>query len=313
MYPPINFLAKNGILAFAFVGPFFCGPCWAQLKVLSSGNVAEQWRNTQIESIVEQAKNLQLSESLQKELRDQLEWLKTWEPGDMSHQSVSPQREFPAVDEEPIIDPDGHAAELRKKLFDAEAQPTEEDTQSLRDALIERPNDPGLRQLHVHWLDQFQYRKTYARQIADSARKLAVLLEQGADADSDTYRLVRGFCYFRSARALAYCELPEVVAKQPIEDPELHEAELLGAYSQMKELLSQDRPELVLLEVRMLRRDNWLGQALMLLERSASAVELQWYLKKRRDLLEELSWTIPAKEAGEIYAKHFPEAVAEER
>ena len=62
----------------------------------------------------------------------------------------------------------------------------------------------------------------------------------------------------------------------------------------------------------MLRRDGWFGRALNMLEDHGERLELQWYLKKRRDLLQELTWEGPAKEAAALYAEKFPEEVAKE-
>jgi hypothetical protein len=284
---------------------------FAQLNVLSTGNLAQQWRASQIESVQKQLNDTSLSQELLEELNSQQQWLQAWRPGSLPSLSSFEQLEFPSAEAEPVIDPDGIATEYRNRLFGKGAQPTATDTQALRDALQEHPNDIGLKQLHLHWLDQVPYRKSYAKQIAESAAKLASLLDQ--QSRSEDIQRAQGFCYFRAARALTYCELPEVIAKQPIDDFNLHEAELLDFYNRSIELLGSNHPELILLNVRMLRRDKWLGRALMLLERSTGVIEPQWYLKKRRDILVDLAWSFPAEEAASIYAKKFPKSVAEER
>ena len=109
-----------------------------------------------------------------------------------------------------------------------------------------------------------------------------------------------------AARALAYQELPEVVAEKPIADPQQHETDLIIAYNQLVDLFGRGRPEFILLEIRMLRRDHWYGQALRLLEKYGDLIEPQWFLEKRRDLLLEMGWSAPAKEAAQVYATAFP-------
>jgi hypothetical protein len=95
-------------------------------------------------------------------------------------------------------------------------------------------------------------------------------------------------------------ESKEAVAQKPIEDLQKHEAQLLGFYTQIGDLVGHNRPEFILLEIRMLRRDSWYGRALVLLEESANVIDTQWYLNYRRDLLKDLGWNEPAKEAEEI-------------
>lgn len=51
---------------------------------------------------------------------------------------------------------------------------------------------------------------------------------------------------------------------------------------------------------------------LPLLTDHATNIDPQWFLKKQRDLLFELGWDTPGKEAAEVYQKAFPEAVEAE-
>jgi hypothetical protein len=283
----------------------------AQLKILSKGNLADEWRSAQLESIQAQLTDAELSGLMHEELSAQLAWLNAWKPGSLTEESPIEQRVFQEFDPEPIIDPERSAAQYRARLLGDGAQPTAKDTDALRDALTAQPADIGLRQLHLHWLDQIQFRKKFTREIVQSANRLAGLLE-AIEPETDALRLAKGFCYFRSARALAYYELPDVLSQQPIDDPQNHEAALLESYRKMLEILGDDRPEVTLLVARMLRRDGWFGRSLLLLEQSASSIDQQWYLKKRRDLLRELTWSFPADEAARIYARLYPAAVAEE-
>lgn len=282
------------------------GLCFGQLTVLSSGNVNLKWRSTQLELIEQQLQDTQIKGPLRLELEAQKQWLGTWSAGSLTESPLLEQESVGQLMEEPIIDPNGLATNLREQLLGKEARPTVDNTDALLTALRANPDDPGLRQLHLHWLDQKQYRERYAAEIADLARRLAGIYA-AVNPQTEELKIARGFCHYRCARALAYRELPEVVLQKPIADLQSHEAELLAAYSQLVELFGNERPEFILLEIRMLRRDHWYGHALSLLEKHGKIIDRQWFLEKRRDLLQELGWTGPAKEAAEIYANAFPE------
>jgi len=280
-----------------------------QLTVLSSGNVNLKWRSTQLELIDQQLSDAQIKGQLRLELEAQKQWLTAWASGSMTSGPLIQHAVVDRMLPEPTIDPSGKAKKHRARLLGTNAKPTVADTQALHEALKENPSDIGLRQLHLHWLDQKQYRKEYAHEIAEAARKLAGMLTE-VEPQNEELKLARGYCYYRVARALVYQELPEVVARKPIHNLQTHEAELLGATTQLQELFGKDRPEFILIEIRMLRRDHWYGQALMLLEKYADSIDPQWFLKKRRDLLRDLGWVAPADEAASIYEKNFPDEVA---
>lgn len=125
--------------------------------------------------------------------------------------------------------------------------------------------------------------------------------ETQAGIDVDTLRWALAHTRYRRARAIAYRELPDVLETTPIEDPRRHERELRQAQRRLSETFPEPRPEFVLLEVRMLRRDGQRGQALERLERFVWAIDRKWYLKKRRDLLDELGWELPHRKAAAIY------------
>src|SRR5690606_3595284 len=99
----------------------------------------------------------------------------------------------------------------------------------------------------------------------------------------------RAFSLYRQGHALVYRELPEALAQWPMDDAEKerNSAELVGVYRELKELVPGHRPEFVLLDARMLRRDHWNGRALVLMEEFGGQVAPQWFLKKRRDILQE--------------------------
>ncbi len=122
-----------------------------------------------------------------------------------------------------------------------------------------------------------------------------------AGVEVDTLRWTLAHTRYRRARAIAYRELPDVLETTPIENPRRHERELRLAQRRLSKTFPEPRPEFVLLEVRMLRRDGQHGQALERLERFVWAIDRKWYLKKRRDLLDELGWELPHREAAAIY------------
>ncbi len=289
------------------------GVAHAQLSVLSEGDRLGQWRSSQLESLRQQLADPKLAEALKGELQAQLKWLTAWQPGSLGEQPLwAPEAQVqPWV--EPSLDPAGLAGDLRQRLLGPGAQPTAADTHELKDLLTKHPEDLGVRQLHLHWLDQAQYRKLYSQEIARAAAKVLSLLASQAEPDAQTER-ARTFCLYRLGHALVYRELPDVLARQPMDESEIKRngAELWGVYHELKELVPEHRPEFVLLDARMLRRDHWNGQALVLLEDFGGQIPVQWYLKKRRDILRDLGWDGPAEEAAAIYAAKFPEAVAGE-
>lgn len=298
----------------AIAGLFICQAfpvAHAQLRVLSPGDEAQQWRKAQIEILEQQARASERSGPLRQELDAQLKWLTHWQPDGLDTQPLWTGHKAPSPWEEPTLDPTGLAKQLRQRLFGPEAKPTPEDTRALRSLLSEHPADVGVRQLHLQWLDQLQFRKQYPDEIAAAALYLLGLIEQLEPQTEETKR-AKAFCLYRRGRALAYRELPEVVAKSPIEEPEQHAGQLLGAYEQLTSLLGRQRPEFILLDIRMLRRDKWYGQALALLEEHAESIPARWFLKKRRDLLQELGWDAAYSEAASIYAREFPQEAAQE-
>ncbi len=295
-------------------GMLLCSPqAFGQLTILSQGNKQAKWKESQLAALQSQLLEPQLTDELKLELQSQSQWLSAWKPGELASAPLLPEVERQEVWQEPELDPEGLAVELRKRLLGKGAKPTAEDTKQLQQLLTENDNDLGVRQLHLHWLDQKQYRKTYPQEIADAAAKVVALLDAVDRPDRET-ELARAFCWYRRGRALAYRELPDVLKAKPMTDEErkMNQAELLGAQRELKKVASEPRIEFVLLDVRMLRQDHWNGRALALLEGFAGQLSQQWFLKKRRDILRNLGWEGPANEAAVIYAKEFPEEVAKE-
>ncbi len=284
----------------------------AQLSVLSAGNPAKEWRNTQLELIKQQLNDSSVKGAFRDELESQQKWLSAWNPGSLGDEPLwAAPKNLKALQKEPVVDPAKLAAKLRERLLGKGAKPTAKDTAELQALLAKHSGDVGIRQLHLHWLDQPQYRKTYPREIADAALRLFGLLEQ-LKPQSEDIEQAKAYCLYRRARALAYRELPEVAKAIPIEDPKQFDAELIGAFAQLTSLAGSDRSEFILLDVRILRRDHFYGRALARLTDHASQIDKKWFLKKQRDMLKEMGWDYPAQEAAEVYAKAYPDAVATE-
>lgn len=284
----------------------------AQLAVLSNGNTTEKWRQAQLETLSDQLTNGQANGPLKRELESQREWLSKWQPGELSKAPMWSRATAKGRFTEPILDPNKRATKLRETLLAKNAKPTVKDTKRLERLLAQFSGDIGVRQLHLHWLDQRHYRKQYADEIADAALRLSGLLEQVKPQTQET-KVARAFCLYRRGRALAYRELPDVVAENPIKDQGKHTGKLVGTFSELIAMVGSGRPEFILLEIRMLRRDHWYGQALALLESNGRLIERQWFLKKRRDLLKELGWQEPYEEAADIYEANFPNEVTAEK
>lgn len=297
------------------------GLCWGlmsasalgQLTVLSQGNKQAQWRNSQIAVLQQQLSDSKLNADLKAELQSQVKWLSAWKPGTLSEEPLWATKAVTKLLVEPNVDPTGKAGKLRERLLGENAKPTAEDTGDLQKLLLQHDNDLGVRQLHLHWLDQPQYRKLYPQEIADASARVLALLDAVVKPDKKV-ALARIFCLYRRGRALVYRELPEVLEEKPLTEEEVtkHEADLVGVYRQLKTLVPEYRPEFVLVDIRMLRHDHWNGRALALLEDFGSQLNMQWYLRMRRDILRDLGWEGPAKEAADIYATGLPDEVAKE-
>ncbi|MCA9126755.1 MAG: hypothetical protein KDB22_06710 [Planctomycetales bacterium] len=282
-----------------------------QIVVLSEGDPSVAWLDAQTEHIESQLADTSVQDELRLELESQRKWLRAWQPGSLSDRALWQTKSKKRLGSEPSLDPNRSASALRRQLLGPGARPTARDTSQLERLLKENHEDLGIRQLHLHWLDQDQYRKAYCVEIAQSAQRVYDMIDKLPRQDDQT-RLAAIYCAYRRARALAYRELPEVIAKRPIQNPDEFQTQLLSAYELLRSLAGPQAAEFILLDVRMLRRDHWNGTALCLLEDHADVIDRKWYLKKRRDILRDLHWTFPADEAAAIYAQSFPEEAAAE-
>jgi hypothetical protein len=304
-----RFCACRLLASGAIVLMLHVGSAMGQLTILSKGNPAAEWRKAQLAQIDLQLADKATKAELKLELTAQKQWLTDYASVTLGPQPTKASEKLPTAIEEPIIDPDKKADPIRKKLFGAKAKPTAADTEKLRTSLEKSPSDIGLRQLQLHWLDQPQYREDYPAEIADAASRLRGLLEENKKVDPAKLKSAKAMTLYRQARALGYRLDLDREKKKPLEqaDREKVDSQLVGAYTQLMSLVGPGHPEFALLEIRMLRRDNWFGRALQVLERNGSTIEPRWYLEKRRDLLRDLGWKTPASQAQEMFAAAFPE------
>ncbi|GAB5404034.1 MAG: hypothetical protein Aurels2KO_22650 [Aureliella sp.] len=285
-------------------------PGLAQIELLTppSANVATAWKSAQLKAISAQLAGVGKG-PLKTELQAQAKWLTAWQPGKLSEETLWPAPKSVTSQKtwiEPVLDPSGLAGPLRKRLLDEEAKPTRRDTDALEKALQENPNDLGLRQLNLHWIDQYKFRKKYCDAIRDSAAAVVTLISRSeipVGEEGDELRLARAFASYRKVRAIAYRNLPEVTKDRPIQDPKAHDAQLRSAFAETVAVAGRGRKEFILIELRMARVDQRLGTALALLEDYGNTIDRKWLLKKRRDILTELGWTVPAEEAAKLFQR----------
>lgn len=239
------------------------------------------WRSQELKLIAEKMKSA-TTEDVRDEYQARQKWLANWVPGKMS---AVPQEsmESTTLTEEPLL------SELQR--------PANVDAASWESMLR--------MQAELMLLDTAEDRKANLRQIIDLAdrleKQLTAQLPDEAQQLPARSAWTLAFARYRLGRALAYRELPVVRDRWPISDADRYEKRLLTACQKLLDLTERVLPEFILLEDRMLRRAGKKGLALQLLETHQGVIETKWYLKKRRDLLKELGWEPPHKEAARIY------------
>jgi len=288
---------------------WFASVCQGQTNAPTTASAAG-WKKSKLAELDRQLADKNASEGGRNELLARRAWLQNWTVGGLTSEPIENLR-LPKLRTEPILN-SNVATEFRKKLNWENTAQDESDFLILEQALVKHPDDIGLQQLHLHWMDLPIRRKSFLGRIDGSARRLIKSLESQTASDA-TIQLATEFAKYRRGRALAYRELPDVVQKTPIEDAQRLNREILSAYQDLIATSGTGHSEFILLEIRILRRDKSFGKALALVEKYGSVIKRQWYLKKRRDLLQELGWEFPNAEAATIYANEFPEEVAKEK
>ena len=109
---------------------------------------------------------------------------------------------------------------------------------------------------------------------------------------------------YRKTRAIGYRELPQVMAKHPIVDPQRQHQEFEASFLQLAGLVNREIPDLmnrsefILTRIRRQRRSGNRKVALELLEVYASeSSNPRWYFKKKADMYSELSIGLPERRA----------------
>jgi len=242
---------------------------------------AEAWKAQQLNRIAAEIQEAR-SEDERLEFVARQNWLQHWEPGRMSSAPAESQAKSGLVDE---------------PLLDGLRRPTDVQPQVWQQMVSSQAKLIGI--------DTDEDRKGNLREIIVAAGQLEKLLSEQLPPEAQELPAPTAWALahtrYRLGRALAYRELPSVREQWPIADPVQYEKRLLAAYQRLLDQTEDVRPEFILLEDRVLRRSGRKGLALQLLESHQGMIEQKWYLKKRRDLLEELGWGPPHQEAAQIY------------
>ncbi|MFG0290806.1 MAG: hypothetical protein ACF8CQ_21730 [Rhodopirellula sp. JB044] len=257
---------------------------------------ASKWRSSQLDGINERLQSVD-SEQTRLELLAQQAWLRRWEPGEMSQMPTTSsvrwdddeQGESKLVQEPLLLDltrPEGVAKQEWQRLIALQAVLRQIDTNENRKESLREIIPASQR-----------FVDALSEALASSTRPHATPVKQ-LNTDTDW---VLAYARYRLGRALAYREIPVVRERWPIEDPDAYQRRLYEVYRQLNEQTGGPRAEFILLEDRMLRRSGQKGLALELLEKHQGSIDVKWYLKKRRDLLQELGWEPPYREAAKIY------------
>ncbi len=114
---------------------------------------------------------------------------------------------------------------------------------------------------------------------------------------------------YRKGRALGYQELPDVVAKYPIEDQAEHHRLFEAAVAELGKWVDTTKLDYFLLHIRRDRRRGDRGAALKLLNRYIrTSPPTYFYYKKRRDLYQELGWDCWYQYESHWLIRRFPAA-----
>lgn len=292
---------------------------WSPLAAAEpvSREEACHWRQAELRRCQQQLDRTDLAADQRDEWSSRLQWLQDWCPGHMPGNAASAAGEraddsaaaADALVQEPDLSQvDGaaqrlapSAAKLLERATQLQTELWQLDTLDKRKRQLDQivPLAGRLEQVLKSLIDAVE--TVQGRSTADQSPK--GVAADSSDASADSLRWALAYTRYRRARAIAYRELPEVVQQTPIDDREAHHRRLQKAWKRLRSTLAEPRPEFVLLDVRMLRREGYYGQALELLERFRGTIAPKWYLKKRRDLLEEIGWQVPHHEAAAIYAR----------
>lgn len=308
------------VASFSFHSSLFAQQAEAVRR--SDSQLAGDWRSKTLAQVKDKIEDGP-SPAERQELRAQQSWLQSWLPGKMASRPQSAAAGKAKRKEPILVSP---VLDEFHRIANQEDVPLKAKLSHLKHFAAAHPNDLAIKQALVHWIDNdSERRKAFlkeattliARYTEHVRQRLGQLASDSRpDATHDTaleleaLKTVYHFALYRHVRALAYRELPDVVKRQPIVDPEALDRKIRQAFQRLVDVAGSGRPEFVLIEIRMHRRAGRLATALQLLEANGNLISLKWYLKKRRDLLQELDWEYPFREAAIHFAEEFPEVKA---
>jgi len=179
--------------------------------------------------------------------------------------------------------------ETRRKEFDELAAKLLAKTPKLRPVLLTR----------LDRLDDVKHRKERLSDVVAAADaviatidtdKLARTLGRRGGRSADKAVLVDAL--YRKGRALAYMELPKVIAAHPIADQPAHNKAFESNFKELGRWVDTTEKTYVLLHIRRERRRGRPAVALKWLTKYYPGTPPNfWYVKKRRDLYETLGWS----------------------
>ena len=173
-----------------------------------------------------------------------------------------------------------------------EPTPPVKPSESILDSLLSKTQRL---QEQLSKLDEPTLRKQHLSEIVTLADELIPQLERQHGADS----IQLADPLYRKGRALAYRELPDVVARDPISNPSKLNRDFEATFQRLQNLVDVTQPQFVLLAVRRERRRGYYGAALDLLDiYRRNHPHPDWYHKKRSDLLRELNLPLLAHQAA---------------
>lgn len=242
---------------------------------------AQRWRGRTLEAVVVQIHSAR-SDSERREYEARRSWLRRWDPGQM------PSAPADAPDESGLVEEPRLGELERPESVDASVW---QSMVAMQDRLFVTDTDDERKENLPTTIELArQLEAAMSTQFADESNSLATPTAWAI-----------AYTRYRLGRALAYRELPEVREAWPISDPDRYEDALNDVFERLAEQTKGNRREFILLQDRMFRRAGKKGRALELLEANRRSIEPKWYLKKRRDLLQELGWDPPYREAAQLY------------
>ena len=192
--------------------------------------------------------------------------------------------------------------------------------------LAQRPGDLSVLVARLERLDQRDRRKQNLPRIIAAADAVVAAVDRDKlaadygtnvnpdDAEAvarrrqmDQERDILTGALYRKGRALAYMELPEITAKQPIEDPAAHDLAFENNFAQLARWVDTTDEKYSLLHIRRDWRRGQYGKALKQLEqRMRHRIPDPKHIKKRRDLYEDLGWDHAANYESKWLILRFP-------